>query len=243
MQKSRLWCIKTSRQKKKGIIFKFYAPFTDCISNINNAKIENAGDMDVVMPMYNLIKYRDNYSKTSGSLWQHYRDVPVNTIQESDSFKYKIKITGNTPNNDDKKNAEIAVPLKYLSNFWRTLEILLINCEINLIWTWPESCVISSETGKTKFAIADTKSYVPVITLSTEYNIKLMKQLESSFKRIINWKKDQSKLTDQEQNICFDYLSDRSFQGVNILFVLLLENRTDTIVHTGYYFSKVEIKD
>ena len=70
-----------------------------------------------------------------------------------------------------------------------------------------------------------------------------MKQLESSFKRIINWKKDQSKLTDQEKNICFDYLSDRSFQGVNILFVLLLENRTDTIVHTGYYFSKVEIKD
>ena len=80
------------------------------------------------MPMYNLIEYSNNYSKTSGSLWQYYRDEPDDNIANSESFTFKIKITGNTPDADNKTNIEIVIPLKYLSNFLRTLEMSLINC-------------------------------------------------------------------------------------------------------------------
>ena len=73
--------------------------------------------------MYNLIEYSDNYAKTSGSLWQYYRDEPNDNLADSQSFKSKIKITGKTPNNGNEKDVETMVPLKYLSNFWRTLEM------------------------------------------------------------------------------------------------------------------------
>ena len=82
--------------------------------------------------MYNLIEYSDNYSKTSGSLWQYYKDDPNDNIADSESFKSKVKITGKTPDNGNRKYVEIIVLLKYLSNFWRTLEMLLTNCEVNL---------------------------------------------------------------------------------------------------------------
>ena len=85
--------------------------------------------------MYNLIQYSDNYSKTSGTLWQYHRDERNNNLTDSESLKFKIKIIGNTPNDFNKKNVEIIVPLKYLSNFWRTIEMPLINCEVNLILT------------------------------------------------------------------------------------------------------------
>ena len=88
------------------------------------------------MPVYNLIEYSDNYSKTSRSLWKYYKDDPNDNITQSESFKSKIKITGKTHAAGHTKDVEIIVPLKYLSNFWRTLEMPLINCEINLILTW-----------------------------------------------------------------------------------------------------------
>ena len=100
------------------------------------------------MPMYNLIKYSDNYSMTSGSLWQYYKDIPNGNLARSESLKYKVKITGKTPNNGNTKDLEIIVPLKYLSNFLRTLEIPLINCEVNLILTWSKHCVITNSTGE-----------------------------------------------------------------------------------------------
>ena len=84
--------------------------------------------MDIVMPMYNLIEYSDNYSKTSGTLWQNYRDEPNDNLTGSESFKSKIEITGDTPDGGNTKDVEIMVQLKYLSNFWRTLEMSLINC-------------------------------------------------------------------------------------------------------------------
>ena len=133
------------------------------------------------MAMYNLIEYSDNYSKASGGLWQYYRDDPNdpnNTITESESFKYKIKITGKTPAAGNTKVAKLAVPLKYLSNFWGTLEMLLINCEINLILTRSQDCVISSANRETKLKITDTKLYVPVVTLLTQNNAKLLLQLQ-----------------------------------------------------------------
>ena len=109
------------------------------------------------MPMYNLIEYSDNYSKTSGSLWQYYKDDPNDNIENSESFKYKIKITGKTPDDGNTKDVEIIVSLKYLSNFWRTLEMSLINCEVNLILTWSKDCVITSSTDVVKFALINTK--------------------------------------------------------------------------------------
>ena len=161
-------------ERNKGVTFKNCAPFTKCISGINNTDIDNAHDIDIVMPMYNLIKYSDNDSKTSGSLWQYYKDEPNDNLTDSKSFKSKIKITGNTPNNRNTKDVEIIVPLKYLSNFWRTLEMPLINCEVNLILTWSKDCVITNSTGEGKFAITETKLYVPVVTLSTKDNEKLL---------------------------------------------------------------------
>ena len=101
--------------------------------------------------MYNLIEYSDNYAKTSGSLWQYYRDEPNDNLADSQSFKSKIKITGKTPDNGHEKTVEIMVPLKYLSNFWRTPEMPLINCEVSLILTWSPSCVITNSTGEEKF--------------------------------------------------------------------------------------------
>ena len=160
-------------ERDKGVAFKNCAPFINYISEINNIQIDNAKDIDIVMPMYNLIEYSDNYAKTSGSLWQYFRDKPNDNLADSESFKSRIKITGKTPNNDNEKDVEIMVPLKHFSNFWRTLEMPLINCEVNLIWTWSSTCVITNSTGVGIFAITDTRLYVPVVTLSTQGNARL----------------------------------------------------------------------
>ena len=208
---------KQADERNKGLIFKNYAPFTGCINNINNTQIDKEKDVDVVMPMFNLIEYGDDYSKTSESLWQYYRDDLNDNITQFD---------GNT------KNVEIAVPIKYLSNFWKTLEMPLIKSKVSLLLTWSKYCVISSAAGKTEFVITDLKQiYVPVVTLSTEDNIKLLKLLESGFKRTINWNKYQSKLADQTRNRYLDYLIDPRFQVVNRLFVLSFENKDDRTVH------------
>ena len=136
-----------ANERDKGVTFKNCAPFTKYISRINNTDIDNAHDIDIVMTMYNLIEYSDNYSKTSGSLWQYYKDDPNNNLTDSESFKSKVKITEKTPNNGNTKDVEIILPLKYLRNFWRTFEMLLINCEVNLILTWSKDCVITNSTG------------------------------------------------------------------------------------------------
>ena len=126
---------KQSDERNKGVIFKNCAPFTKCISRINGTEIDNAQDIDIVMPMHNLNKYSDNFSKTSGSLWQYYQDDPSDSIMQSESFKSKIKIRAKTPAAANTKYVEIAVPLICLSNFWRTLEMQFINCKVNLILT------------------------------------------------------------------------------------------------------------
>ena len=118
----------------------------------------------------------------------------------------------------------------------------LINCETNLILTWAENCVISSATGKSKFEITDTKLYAPVVTLSTQNNVKPLQQLKSSFQRTINWNKYQSNVSTQIQNKFLDILIDPSFQGVNRLFILLFENEENRKVNKRYCLLKVEIK-
>ena len=164
-------------------------------------------------------------------------------MRQSESFKSKIRITGKTPTAGNTKDVEIIVPLKYLSNFWRTLEMLLINWEVNLILTLPKDCVISSATGETKFAITETKLYVLVVTLSTQDNAKLLQQLKSGSKRAINWNKYQSRVKTFAQNRYLNYLINPRFQRVSSLFVLSFENQNDRTSHSIYYLPKVEIKD
>ena len=141
--------------------------------------------------------------KTTGSLWNYYKDEPSDPLStNSKSFKYKASIVVKTPpNNDSLTNVEVAVPLKHLSNFWRSLDIPLINGEVELIFTWTKNCVLADMTvdadadpaivapsGAT-FKITDTKLYIPVITLSKENNIKLLEKLKSGFKKTIIWNK------------------------------------------------------
>ena len=230
-------------ERDKGAAFKNCATFTNCINEINNTQVDNAKDIDIVMAMYNLIEYSDNYAKTSASLWQCFRDEPDDNLADSESFKSKIKITGKTPNSDNEKDVEIMVPLKYFCNFGRTLEMPLINCEVNLILTWSSTCVITNSTGAGRFAITDTRLYVPLVTLSTQENTKLLQQLKSGFKRVINWNKYLSKPELLAQNPNLNHLVDPSFQGVNRFFVLAFEDYAQGTSHSGYYLPNVEIKN
>ena len=118
------------------------------------------------------------------------------------------------------------VPLNYLSNFWRTLEMPLINCEVNLILTWSSTCVITNSPGAGRFAITDRRFYFPVVTLSKQENTKLLQQLKSGFKRVINWNKYLSRPELLAQNPNLNHLVEPSFQGVNRLFGLVFENDT-----------------
>ena len=240
----------------KKVIFKNCAPFTNCISEINNTQKDNAKDIDIVMPAYNLIEYSDNYPKTTGSLWQYCKGIPALDSNDddivifadgntTDSFKFKLKITG-PKGNGGTKDVEIMVPLKYLSNFWRILEMPLIKCEVNLILTWSSNCVLiatSIPNQNATFAITDTKLYVPVVTLSTQENTKFLQQLKSGFKRVINWNKYLSKPELLARNPNLNHLVEPSFQGVNILFVLAFENDNDKTSHDQYYLPTLEIKD
>ena len=210
---------------------------------INDTETDSTQDIDIVMPMYHLIEYTDNFSITTGNLWQYYKDKPNDNLADSKSFKSKVKMTGSTPAGCNTKDVEIIVPLKYLSNFWRTLEMSLINCEVNLILTWSSTCVITNSKGAGKFAITDTKLYVPVVTLSTQDNAKLLQQLKSGFRRTINWNKYQSDPKTYAQNRYLNHLVKPIFQGVNRLFVLSFENENDRTLHSDYYLLKVEIKD
>ena len=119
----------------------------------------------------------------------------------------------------------------------------LINCEVNLILTWSKDCVITNSTGAGKFKITETKLYVPVVTLSTQDNAKLLQQLKSGFKRTINWNKYESSIKTFTQSRYLNYLITPTCQGVNRLFALSFENENDRTSHSTYYLPKVEIKD
>ena len=188
-------------KRNRPLILKNNAPFVSCMTKINNEFIEDADDLDIAMPMYNLLEHSKNYRKTMGSLYNYYRDELTNddddnfaniNVVNSEAFKYKNKIIGNTYNAnagadgyDVNKNGtqeiELAIPLKYLGNFWRALNIPLISCEVFLELKWNKNCVITSlerrqvdagppvirdnaPTGAT-LNITDCKLYVPVVTL------------------------------------------------------------------------------
>ena len=240
------------------MVFKNNVPFIKCISKIDGIKIDNAEDPDVVMPMYNLLEYSKNYKKTTGSLWNYYRDEPnsstdnnnniTHSILNSESFDYRANFMENgvTQNNLIKNNVKIVIPLKHLSNLWSNLNIPLINRQVELILTWLKNCVLIEKLTRDAnynenlvvrkidnpenaiFQIADTKLHVPVVTLSKENNIKLLEQLKSGFKILIKWNKYRSQMTIQPQNINLNYLIDPTFTNVNRLFVLSFSRNNNT---------------
>ena len=177
-------------KRNKATAFKNNAPFTNCTSKINGVKIDNAKDLDVVM--YNLLQYSKNYKKTTGSLWNYYKDEPRDPRSSNfESFKYETSITGNTyyvgdgeegynENKVGKNETEVVIPLKHLSNFWRSFNIPLINGEVELILTWSKNCVLANmapanhPSRELHFKITDTKLYIPVVTLSKENDIELL---------------------------------------------------------------------
>ena len=159
-------------------------------------------------------------------------------------FKINENVTGQTGDNGT-KNVEIIVPLKYLRTFWRTLEMHLINCEINLDLNWSENCVIVATDVANRgaiFLITDTKIYVPVVTLSTQDNAKLLEQLRSGFKRTINCNKYQPEVPAKKTNQYLDFLIDPSFQRVSRLFVLSFEDEDQRTSYKQCYLLTREIK-
>ena len=183
------------------------------------------------------------------------------SIRGSKSFDYKTSVTGRLEGSNTEKEIKIVVPLKHLSNFWKSLDIPLINCEINLILTWSENFVITNKaisdadpdadpavaavnnTTNATFKITDTKLHVSVFTLSTEDDNKLLEQLKSGFKRTIKWNKYRSEMSKQAKTNNLNYLFDATFSRVNRLFVLSFENEDDRTSFSKYYKPSAEIKD
>ena len=155
-----------SGKKDKQVTFKKCVPFANCISQMNNTQVDNSEYLDIVISMYNLIEYSNNYAKISRGLLQYHIDIPNDFIANSESFKLKTKITGRTPADGNTKNVEVVL-LKYLSNIWRTFEMPFTNCEINLQLTWSANCVITNSTSEGLFTIMNTRVYVPVITVDS----------------------------------------------------------------------------
>ena len=266
-------------KRNRPLILKNNAPFVSCITRINGELIEDADDLDIVMSMYNLLEYSKNYRKTIGSLYNYYRDELTNDdndnfakikVVNSEAFKYKNKITGNTYNVDAaaqgydvNKNGtqeiELAIPLKYLGNFWKALNIPLISCEVSLELKWDKNCVITSleqrqvdarppvvrdnaPTGAT-LAINDCKLYVPAVNLSKDDEIKLLTNLKSGFKREIIWNKYRSQMTTEAVNNNLNILIDPTFTNVNRLFVLAYQNADDRQSYSQFYLPRVMVKD
>ena len=180
------------------------------------------------------------------------------SIGNSKSFDYKTKIVGTLAANVLEKEVTIAIPLKYLGNFWRSVDIPLINCEITLVLSWYKECVLVGRTFRgppaaaanrvnsptsAKFKITDCKLYVPVVTLSAENDKKLLEQLKSGFRRSIKWNKYMPQMSNENKNNNLNYLTDTTFSNVNRLFVLSFENEDDRPSYYKYYVPSVEIKD
>ena len=212
--------------------------FTKCNLEINAEHVDTAENLDITMPMYNLIEYSDNYQDSSATLYQYKRDEPpeANAINDlatntSSSFKYKVKLLSNPvlDGNIAKRSVKVVVPLKYLSNFFRSLEMFLINCKIKSNLTWKKECVLSTDAGDAVFIINDTKMYVPVVTLSKEDNKDFIEQQNKGFQRSIYWNEYKTKEINENADAnVFKYINlDPFFQGVNRLFVMAYNRWSD----------------
>ena len=238
--------------------------------------------------MYNLLEYSKNYRKTTGSLWNYYRDEPNNLplVSNPPAFNYnaepkqilsllntkavlqekhqmQIKKTVKTLNKEKQRLRKIVKLLFQFKQFWRSLDMALINCEVSLTLTWFENSILTDITTQTARAaqgdnparpatgapanatlkITETKLHVSVVTLSTENDKRLLKQLRTGFKRTIKWNKYRSEMTNQTKNNNLNYLIDPTFTKVNRLFVLSFDNENDRTSFSKYYLPNVQIKD
>ena len=199
--------------------------------------IDKANHIYIAMLMYKLIEYSGIYLDISGSLWQFKRDkVPANNanftvdngVYNSQSFKYKAALVGKTADAADRnsfvKNPKIVVPLKYLSNFRRSLEMPLINCKIHLELNWIEYSILFSGGNSAKFKIGDAKLHVSIVTLSTKDHVNLTKQLSDGFKRSVYWNSYQAipaKVREKKRKNIYELLSASSQVLKHYLFLLM----------------------
>ena len=186
------------------------APFIKRNLEINDEHVDTAENLDITMPMYNLIEYSHNYQNSSATLYQYKRDEPPEydavadiTADNSSSLKYKISLLGNpvVAKNIARINVKVVVPLKYLSNFFRSLEMRLINCKIKLNLKWKKEFVLLTDDGNTVFIINDTKLYVPVVTLSKEDNKDFIEQQNKGFQRSIYWNEYKTKEINENADV------------------------------------------
>ena len=234
-------------------------PFTRCNLEINDEHVDTAENLDIAMPMYNLVEYSDNYQDSSATLYQYKRDEPPNnnvnlTADNSTSFKYKVNLLGNIaaadPDNAHvgRLNVKVVVPLKYLSNFFRSVEIPLINCKIKLNLTWKKECVLSTAADDAAFIINDTKLYVSVVTLSKEDNKDFIEQQNKGFQRSVYWNEYKTKEQEEAGDAnATKYINlDPSFQGVNRLFLMEYSRADDNqATRNGqrkYYLPRIDLK-
>ena len=221
------------------------APFTKCNLEINDEHVDTAENLDIILPMYNLIEYSDNYQDSSATPYQYKGDEPQANLANnlatntSSPFKYKVNLLGNPDvvNNIARKNVKTVVPIKYLSNFFRSLEMPLINCKNKLNLTWKKECVLSTDNdvpapnldNNPVFIMNDTKLYVPVVTLSKEDDKDFIEQENKDFQRSIYRNEYKTKEKEEAANAnAFKYISlDPSFQGVNKLFVMAYDNNNN----------------
>ena len=232
------------------------APFTKCNLEINDEHVDTADNLDITMPMYNLIEYSDNYQDSSATLYQYKRVEPPEanavadlTVNNSSSFKCKVSLLGNPvlDGNITKRSVKVVIPLKYLSNFFRSLEMPLINCKIKLNLTWKKECVLSNQDGEAVFIINDTELYVPVVTLSKEDNKDFIEQQNKGFQRSIYWNEYKTKEINEnaDANVLKYINLDPSFQGVNRLFVMAYNRENGQPTRNGqqkYYLPRIDLE-
>ena len=217
------------------VAFKSCAPFIKCITKIYETTIDNADDLYLLVPIYNLLEYSSNYSDTTDSSWLYSKDEANNfnaDIEDTNnfkSFKYKTKLIESTAAaNGILENGTLAVPLKYLSNYWRSLEIPLINCKVELKLKWTKYCVLATggndnddaNSSSIIFTIKGTKLYVPgIVTSSTKDNQKLSKLLSKGFERSVYWNDIKQTVRIKTQQTSTDIFLNRILQELtNCLF-------------------------
>ena len=253
-------------------------PFTRASFKLNNEQVDTADNLDLTMNLYNMLEYSDNYADTTGSLYQYKRPEPrdnngkvVNLSTALSSFKYQSGLVQKqlaTPNSENVpdsidpnfanahrnwKNIKIVVPLKYISNFFRNLELPLINTKLFMELNWTKYSVLSNQNQDSRFQITKCELYIPVVTINTENNNKLSELLNKGFERTVVWNEYKSKIEEltipQNDNMFRGITLDASFQGVSKLFVAAYETR-NTQGNTNnqhsrnrYYLPRAEIKD
>ena len=246
----------TGGNNNTRLALKNCAPFTKCNLEINDEHVDTAENLDITMPMYNLIEYSDNYQDSSATLCQYKRDEPpeANAINDlttdtSSSFKHKVDLLGNSvlDGNIAKKSVKVIVPLKYLSNFFRSLELPLIIRKIKLNLTWKKECVLSTDAGDAVFTINDTKMCVPFVTLSKEDNKDFTEQKNKGFQRPIDWNEYKTKEINENADVnVFTYVNlDPCFQGVNKLFVMAYNRANGQPTRNGqqkYYLPRIDLE-